>query len=194
MSPQTTSDRIAEAADDLFYQRGFAATSFADIAARVGISRGNFYHHFKTKDDILEAVIQRRLMATRKMLAEWQAEGDCPQARILCFIRILIANQAKITLYGCPVGTLTAELSKLDHNAQAQAAAVFSLFRNWLCEQFQLLGCGGRSDALAMHLLGRSQGVAALAQAFGDTDFIASEVDQMQVWLQDQLQQVGGAA
>lgn len=187
MPQQTTKDRIVEAADQLFYERGFEAASFADIATQVGISRGNFYHHFKTKDDILDAVIERRMETTRAMLARWQADGDSPQARILCFIRILIANQAKITLYGCPVGTLTAELGKLDHSAQPQAAAIFTLFREWLCQQFQLMGCGSRSDALAMHLLGRSQGVASLAQAFGDTAFIEHEVAQMQDWLTDQL-------
>lgn len=53
----TTRHQIVEAADRLFYERGFEATSFADIAAVVGLSRGNFYYHFRTKDEILEAVI-----------------------------------------------------------------------------------------------------------------------------------------
>lgn len=182
----TTKDRIAEAADQLFYEHGFEATSFADIAAGVGISRGNFYYHFKTKDEILEAVIARRMANTRTMLSNWQAEGGSPQERITCFIRILIANQAKITLYGCPVGTLVAELGKLDHAAQDQANAIFTLFRDWLRRQFEEMGCGSRADELAMHLLARSQGVSALAQAFRDLEFINSEVEQMQAWLANQ--------
>mgnify|MGYP000279780771 FL=1 len=183
MAQTATRDRIAEAADQLFYERGFEATSFADIAAAVGISRGNFYYHFKTKDEILEAVIGRRMANTRAMLLNWQVQGSSPVERITCFIRILIANQAKITLYGCPAGTLVSELAKLDHGAQAQANAIFTLFRGWLCRQFEALGCGARSDALAMHLLARSQGAASLAQAFRDPDFINSEVEQMQAWL-----------
>ncbi|MBY6055483.1 TetR/AcrR family transcriptional regulator [Leisingera daeponensis] len=186
MAQQTTKDRIAEAADQLFYERGFEATSFADIAGAVGISRGNFYYHFKTKDEILEAVIARRMANTRAMLNGWQAEGGSPQQRIICFIRILIANQAKITLYGCPVGTLVAELGKLDHAAQDQANAIFTLFRTWLRRQFEELGCGAESDALAMHLLARSQGAATLAQAFGNADFINREVELMLDWLHDQ--------
>ena len=43
----STRELIVEKADTLFYEGGFEATSFADIAAAVGISRGNFYHHFK---------------------------------------------------------------------------------------------------------------------------------------------------
>ncbi|MEX0304120.1 MAG: TetR/AcrR family transcriptional regulator [Leisingera sp.] len=187
MHQPATKDRIAEAADQLFYERGFEATSFADIAAAVGISRGNFYYHFKSKDEILEAVITRRLGNTRAMLQDWQAQGGTPVERITCFIRILIANQAKITLFGCPVGTLVSELAKLDHGAQGQANAIFTLFRDWLCRQFQELGCGTRSDALAMHLLARSQGAASLAQAFKDPEFINSEVQQMQDWLAAQV-------
>lgn len=57
MPPQSTRNLIVEEADALFYESGFEATSFAEIAKAVGISRGNFYHHFKTKDDILDAVI-----------------------------------------------------------------------------------------------------------------------------------------
>ncbi|HEY7886322.1 MAG TPA: helix-turn-helix domain-containing protein, partial [Cellvibrionaceae bacterium] len=61
MSEITMGEKIVAAADRLFYERGFDATSFADIAEAVQISRGNFYYHFKTKDDILDAVIARRL-------------------------------------------------------------------------------------------------------------------------------------
>ncbi|MGD9385294.1 MAG: TetR/AcrR family transcriptional regulator, partial [Thioalkalispiraceae bacterium] len=39
--------RIVAAADQLFYQHGYENTSFSDIADAVGISRGNFYYHFK---------------------------------------------------------------------------------------------------------------------------------------------------
>ena len=50
-----TRDSIVQAADALFYERGFEHTSFADIADAVRISRGNFYYHCKTKDEILTA-------------------------------------------------------------------------------------------------------------------------------------------
>ena len=71
MPARTTRASIIEKADTLFYEGGFEATSFADIAAAVGISRGNFYHHFKTKDDILDAVICRRIESTGAMLELW---------------------------------------------------------------------------------------------------------------------------
>ena len=115
MSDTTTRDRIVEAADRLFYWQGYAHTSFSDIADAVQISRGNFYYHFKSKDEILDAVIGVRLANTRKMLEQWKIEGKQPADRIRSFIHILIANRADIKRYGCPVGTLSVELAKLNH-------------------------------------------------------------------------------
>ena len=72
-----TRTKIIEAADTLFYQRGFEYRSFADLADMVQISRGNFYHHFRTKDEILAAVIAIRAEITRAMLQKWEdAAGD----------------------------------------------------------------------------------------------------------------------
>ncbi len=184
MAAQSTRDRIVEAADWLIYRRGFDQSTFADIADTVGISRGNFYYHFKTKDEILAAVIDLRLANTRVMLHGWDQDGQGPKDRITCFIQILISNQVEILRYGCPVGGLVSELTKLDHTAQDQANAIFTLYRDWLRTQFAQLGQVGEADTLAMHLLARSQGVATLANAFHDSEFIQAEVNQMCDWVQ----------
>jgi len=183
MSDKTTRDHIIEAADRLFYRQGYEHTSFSDIADAVQISRGNFYYHFKSKDEILDAVIDTRVANTRKMLEQWEIEGERPADRIRSFIHILIANRADIKRYGCPVGTLCTELAKLNHASQAEANKLFALFRTWLRRQFTMLGREADADALAMHLLARSQGVAMLANAFHDEKFIRNEVKQMCDWL-----------
>ena len=183
MSGKATREHIVEAADRLFYRQGYEHTSFSDIAEVVRISRGNFYYHFKTKDEILEAVIDLRLADTRRLLEQWEAEGETPADRIRCFIKILIAHRADIKLYGCPLGTLSSELAKLNHAAQGEANRLFTLYRTWLRRQFVLLGRKADADALAMHLLARSQGVATLASAFRDEAFIKQEVRQMYDWL-----------
>ncbi len=188
MNSATTRDQIIVAADQLFYQQGYEKTSFSNIAATVQISRGNFYYHFKSKDKILAAVINQRLENTRKMLAGWYAAGENPADRIRSFIHILITNQDKIKRYGCPVGTLCAELAKLDHASQAEATELFTLFRTWLSQQFTALGHTVDADQLAMHLLARSQGVAMLANAFHDEAFIRQEVEHMYDWLNSYTQ------
>jgi TetR/AcrR family transcriptional regulator, transcriptional repressor for nem operon len=182
LSEQTTRDHIVEAADRLFYRQGYEHTSFADIAAVVQISRGNFYYHFKTKDEILDAVIDARLANTQAMLEHWEIKGKHPADRIASFINILIANRADIKRYGCPAGTLCGELAKLNHAAQGEANKLLTLYRIWLRRQFTRLGRAD-ADELAMHLLARSQGVATLASVFHDETFIRQEVAQMCEWL-----------
>ncbi|MDA3440429.1 TetR/AcrR family transcriptional regulator [Acinetobacter bereziniae] len=185
MNEMTTKERIVEAADRLFYERGYEGCSFADIANVVGISRGNFYYHFKTKDEILEEVILVRLTNTERLLEMWEAQGSRPDARIQSFIRIVVTNQSKIMRYGCPAGTLCTELAKLDHISQDEANKVLTLFRTWLRQQFKLLGRKDDADELAMHVLAFSQGVAVLAHAFHDKQFIEKEVDRMCKWLEE---------
>lgn len=178
-----TRQQIVDAADDLFYRQGFEHTSFAHIAEAVGISRGNFYHHFKSKDQILDAVIGARRARTAALLEQWAVADADAAARIRSFIRILIANQTPIMGHGCPVGTLCSELAKLGHPALEQAGALFSLFRDWLGQQFARAGRRNDADALALHLLARSQGVAVLAQTFRDPAFVRDEVRLMEAWL-----------
>ncbi|CCN47529.1 putative Transcriptional regulator, TetR-like [Vibrio nigripulchritudo MADA3029] len=183
----TKRQEIVEAADMLFYQNGYEYTSFADIASAVNISRGNFYYHFKSKDDILTAVIARRFENTESILEQWESASDTPEERIRSFIHILIANKTKIKQFGCPVGTLTTELSKLEHPALPDANRLFGLFKSWLIVQFEALGFQQESPTLAMHLLARSQGVATLINAFKDDEFIEFEVAQMCDWLDEKI-------
>lgn len=183
--PSTRQD-IVERADALFYQRGFEHTSFADIADAVGISRGNFYYHFKTKDDILAEVIALRAARTQAMLDAWALQARTPAGRLKRFAQMLVDNRQDIQRFGCPVGTLCAELTKLAHPAQGNAGMIFGQFRRWLAQQFVQLGYAAKkADVLSMHLLARSQGIASLAHAFHDEAFIRHEVQQIEAWVRD---------
>jgi TetR/AcrR family transcriptional repressor of nem operon len=183
MGQRATRQQIVEAADDLIYRQGFEHTSFADIAGVVNISRGNFYHHFKTKDDILDAVIKTRLGRTQQMLVDWEEERATPKDRIKSYIKIILTNWTMIKDYGCPVGTLCTELAKLNHASKVEANRVFTLCRTWLGNQFTQLGHRDDADALAMQVLSWSQGVATLGNAFNDFSYMKREVDKMCDWL-----------
>lgn len=183
MAASATREKIVCAADKLFYERGFECTSFADVSAVVGISRGNFYYHFKTKDEILKAVIKRRIQDGNEMLDQWESETDSPKEAVACFIRLLLQNAEQIKAYGCPVGTLFSELSKLHHPGEDDARELFDLFRKWLRERFEEMGHEEDADVLAMHILARSQGAAVVAHAYPEESFLENEVQQMLAWL-----------
>ncbi len=64
---------ILDAADELFGQKGFDGTSTNDILEKVGIARGTLYYHFKSKEDIMDALIDRscvNLLGTARKIAE----------------------------------------------------------------------------------------------------------------------------
>ena len=184
MAQASTRDQIVSAADELFYRQGYEHTSFANIADSVKISRGNFYYHFKSKDEILDAVICRRLTDTKEMLDEWEKKRS-PADRIKSYIRIVLTNWEKIRRYGCPVGTLCTELAKLNHAAHEEANGVFTLFRDWLSLQFKALGFVKDADFLAMHVLAWSQGVATLGNTYQDERFVKREVRAICTWLDE---------
>lgn len=54
----TAREEILDAAAELFTTKGFASTSTRSIADAVGIRQSSLYHHFKTKDDILEDLLE----------------------------------------------------------------------------------------------------------------------------------------
>jgi len=177
--------RIVAAADQLFYEQGYENTSFSDISDAVEISRGNFYYHFKSKDDILSAVLDARLDAIRAMLEEWESKYPDPRQRITRYIDILTTNQSNVTKHGCPVGTMCTELAKLSHDMHDEATDIFALFRDWLSTQFRQLGQKRNAKQLAMHLLARGQGIASIANAFDDPKFLQSEVKNLKAWLDE---------
>ncbi len=175
--------RIVAAADELFYVKGFNHTSFSDIADAAGVARGNFYYYFKSKDDILEAVLARRAENIRHMLAEWDAEYPDPRDRLHRYVAILTNEQHHIERYGCPMGTLCSELSKLEHERFSDATEMFEVFREWLEEQFRLIGREEDAHELALHLLARGQGVAMITSAYRDAAFLRREAEALLAWI-----------
>ncbi|MBD7956622.1 TetR family transcriptional regulator [Microbacterium sp. Sa4CUA7] len=67
-------DTLAEAACELFLERGYEATSIADITTRAGVSRSSFFNYFASKADILWAGLDERLVAATAAITG----GDVP--------------------------------------------------------------------------------------------------------------------
>lgn len=52
---------ILDAAEEIFYARGYHETAISDIVKSIGVAQGTFYYYFKSKDEVLEALINRRI-------------------------------------------------------------------------------------------------------------------------------------
>lgn len=58
---QTTRERILAQAHELILRQGYAATSLERILERAGVTKGAFFHHFKSKDELAAALVDRYL-------------------------------------------------------------------------------------------------------------------------------------
>jgi TetR/AcrR family transcriptional regulator len=75
ISPKPTAERILDAAEDLFAEKGYSATSLGDVADRVGIRSPSLYNHFRNKEALYGAVLERLLEAFGAPLAELRDEA-----------------------------------------------------------------------------------------------------------------------
>lgn len=174
--------RIITAADNLFYRRGYNQTSFQDISEATGIPRGNFYYYFKTKDEILNAVVDSRLDELTSMLGKIDSETNDARERLLKFSNILENNRDNVIQSGCPFGTLSSELAKDNPQLHQKSTQVFVLLRNWMRQQFEALGAAN-ADELAMDLLTKLQGVSVMACAFKDVDYLKRSHQETRDWI-----------
>lgn len=174
--------RIIDAADQLFYMRGYNQTSFRDISVTTGIPRGNFYYYFKTKDDILDAVIDSRTKLYSGMLVQCESADTQPTGRLLAFADMLESLGDSIVEVGCPIGSLTSELAKDDPHLQRKSREIFELLRNWLEENFKAIGISQARDA-AMDMLAHIQGVSVMACAFKDRAYLHRGMEDVRTQL-----------
>ncbi|WP_276815160.1 TetR/AcrR family transcriptional regulator [Faecalibaculum rodentium] len=86
---------ILDAAEKLFGTKGYDATSTGDILRELGIARGTLYYHFKSKEDILDAMIDRLTQALAARAAEVLDRKDIPVLqRLTLMMQSLHVNNA----------------------------------------------------------------------------------------------------
>jgi TetR/AcrR family transcriptional regulator, transcriptional repressor for nem operon len=170
--------RLIETAMKLAYSRGFRETSLADIAEAARVPVGNVYYYFKTKEELAEAVVERR----RAARAEWDRLSS-PKERLLAFVASIQANREQLARGGCPVGNLCSELHKEGGTLTKKSATLFTEPIGWLEKQFRAAGHDKDSRELAMHLFSAFQGMAAVAHGANEPDLVLVEVRRLKNWI-----------
>ena len=174
-------ERLVAAACQTVYQQGIEKTTLADIAAAAGIPVGNVYYYFKTKDDIIQAVVESHLREAATLLAGIEDGHDDPRDRLKALFAALAGRLDLIARYGCPHGSLCLELDKRA-DGPGLAAELMRAPIEWMRLQFAAMG---RPDArdLAVHLLVRYQGAALLTSTLRDPDLMAREAARAAQWI-----------
>jgi AcrR family transcriptional regulator len=185
--PRGKRERLIDAATQLVYRQGIEATTLADIAEAADVPLGNVYYYFKTKDEIIDAVVQSHLHIIRATLAAIEANHRTPRARLKALVKMLVGERDAIAEYGCPQGSLCSEVNKRGSGNDHFAADLMRVPLTWAEEQFRLMGCRDANER-AVTLMATYQGAALLSNTLGDPALMLRESRRLDRWI-DSLQQ-----
>jgi TetR/AcrR family transcriptional regulator, transcriptional repressor for nem operon len=174
-------ERLIAAARTLIHEQGVHATTLAEVAQRADVPPGNVYYYFKTKEDLVRAVVDDYIEQAESMLAELDRLRS-PAARLKGLTRGWLDVADTVAEHGCPVGGLCAELNRCDGPLGRAGAEILGRITDWAEVQFRQLG---RRDArdLAMALLSGIQGSALLANTFHDAMIMSRQARYLERWI-----------
>jgi TetR/AcrR family transcriptional regulator, transcriptional repressor for nem operon len=180
--PPGKRQRLVAAASQLLHQQGVEKTTLADIAQAADVPVGNVYYYFKTKDDIIAAVIEAHVRQAKAALASIDSRHRSPRSRLKALVGEYADQGEVIALYGCPHGSLCSELDKRPGQPDFALAELMRVPVGWAEGQFRALG---RRDAhdLAVSLIAAYEGSALLANTFRDPSILAREARRLNRWI-----------
>jgi TetR/AcrR family transcriptional repressor of nem operon len=174
-------ERLAAAAARVLHEQGVERTTLADIARAADVPVGNVYYYFKTKDELIEAVIESRAANVRELLESLDRRRR-PAARLKGLARNWLEARDMVAVQGCPLGTLSVELVDHGNGLDRQATKLFSDLIDWSAEQFHAMGCRDPRDH-ALTLISTVQGAALLSSTFRDAEILVSQVRRLERWI-----------
>jgi TetR/AcrR family transcriptional repressor of nem operon len=123
-----TREAIVKAATRLMHVRGYQNTSLDDVLRECGVGKGNFYYHFRSKEDLGFAILDQLVTGFVERTLE-PCFSDAEAARlgqIRCFLdRVLEAQRKSNCVGGCAMGNLASELSDVHEGFRERLASVF---------------------------------------------------------------------
>jgi len=94
---------VVDAAIEVFYQKGYSATSVQDVASRVGVLKGSLYHYMDSKEDLLFRICESSQEQAVALMEEVAARGLPPRAHLEAYLTELVhwylANLERVSLY-----------------------------------------------------------------------------------------------
>ncbi len=133
--PQSARGKLLQVAAHLFRNKGYERTTVRDLAGAVGIQSGSIFHHFKSKDEILRAVMEETIRYNTALMEAALSEADSMRERVLALIRCEL--QSIMGGSGEAMAVLVYEWRSLSAEAQVRVLALRDIYENlWM----QVLG------------------------------------------------------
>jgi AcrR family transcriptional regulator len=166
---------------ELVYRDGVERPTLAEIAKAAKVPPGNVYYYFKTKDELIEAVVESRASQVRGLL-ETLDRRRTPAARLKALARNWLEFKDMVAAQGCPLGSLSVELCNHREGLDRQAASLFSPLIDWSADQFREMGVRDPREH-ALTLISTVQGAALLSNTFKDSGTMTSQVHRLERWI-----------
>ncbi|MBC7504786.1 MAG: TetR/AcrR family transcriptional regulator [Sandarakinorhabdus sp.] len=188
--PRTARARLLAAAVTTVRRHGFAAASVDALCSEAGVSKGAFFHHFRSKDALGVAAVDYWTDTTSALFAggDWHAHPD-PVARILGYIdfreQLITGEPADFT---CLVGTMVQEVHATSPAIRdACRASIFGHAETLEADFGAAIAAhmvnGTTAASLALHTQAVLQGGFILAKASGDTAPALASIQHLRRYL-----------
>lgn len=93
---QITRERILDAAEEFFAERGFEGTTLREVAARVGLRNPSLYNHFESKEALYAAVLERDVGPVLRLLSEFVARGGVDSGVVVSRVVEMLAQRPNL--------------------------------------------------------------------------------------------------
>lgn len=183
-----TRTTIVLAAMELFWEKGYASTSVADILSRSQVNSGSLYHCFPGKQDVLIAVLEMYRDGIGEMLLApaWAGVAD-PVERVFALLaryrRMIVDTECT---YGCPIGSIALELHEPDPPVRELLAANFTgwvdAIERCLAEAGDRLPPATDRHALAEFVLTAMEGGVMQARTHRDVGYFDRTIAQLRAY------------
>ncbi len=185
---QRNRDKILQAAAGLFHRYGFRPTSLDEILDESGVSRSNFYYHFRSKEDLGFAVLARQVERfDRDVICGVLGNEALPARERLARLFRVVTDGLRPAAYrdGCPFGNMAAELCGVHPEFRSRLSA---FFRRWeqaveRCVRDGVARGEFRSDVairrLATAFVSQIEGAVLLTKTHGDGEPIEAGAQAM---------------
>ena len=190
--PSTARAKLLDAALSVVRTKGYAATTVDDLCAHAGVTKGAFFHHFKTKDDLAITAVNHWRETTDDLFAAapYHDHAD-PLDRFLGYLQfrkvILEGTLPEVT---CLLGTLVQEAYETNPAIRRACDAAISghaaNIETDIAEAMAAYGIKGgwTAESLAFHTQAVLQGAFILAKAKGGTEIAAASIDHLRRYVE----------
>ena len=162
--------------------KGFPATTVDEVCAKAEVSKGSFYHHFATKDDIGYAALDSYFDELISALTTGPADGiDDPVEKLRAFLTHAgIVCSGPLLTNGCMLGSFALDLAESHPGVQSKLSEQFSelasLVAQMICDASTAAGTDLPAAQLAHQFLAVIEGSIVLAKAHADPQMLSSGV------------------